>query len=144
MNERPADIDQRLAAEPIAWLGTARPDGRPHLIPIWFSWDGEAVLIFSKPEAQKVSNLRHNPDVMLAVGEPEDDFDVQLIEGRAEALEQTTAEVMPASHARKYADQMRRIGLSVEEYVRTYSQPVRIVPTRFLGWTGRTRLAAAG
>ena len=27
---------QRLATEPILWLATTRPDGRPHLVPVWF------------------------------------------------------------------------------------------------------------
>jgi PPOX class probable F420-dependent enzyme len=139
--DRPLELlDARLARESVAWLSTLRPDGHPHLVPIWFSWDGEALLTFSKPEARKVANIRHHPEVMIAVGEPEDDLDVDLIEARAEPLPATTAEVMPPSHAAKYAAQLRRIGVSIEEYVSTYSQPVRIVPTRFLGWTGRSRL----
>ena len=137
-----SEVEMMLRREPIAWLSTARPDGRPHLVPIWFWWDGRGLLMFSKPEAQKIRNLRSNPDVMLALGDPGDDFDVQLIEGRAYALESTTADVMPPDHARKYERQMREIGLSADEYVRTYSQPVRIVPTRFLPWRGRTQTAA--
>jgi PPOX class probable F420-dependent enzyme len=136
------DVERFLRDESIVWLSTARPDGRPHLVPIWFSWDGRSFLIFSKPEAQKVRNLRSNPEVMLALGEPDDDFDVQLVEGRAEALEASTAEVMPLSHVRKYASRMRSIGLTVDEYVRTYSQPIRVIPTRFLAWRGRAATAA--
>ena len=29
---------QRLSAEPVIWLGTVRPDGRPHNVPVWFAW----------------------------------------------------------------------------------------------------------
>jgi hypothetical protein len=29
-----------LEREPVVWLSTVRPDGDPHLVPIWFSWDG--------------------------------------------------------------------------------------------------------
>ena len=137
-----SEVELMLRRESIVWLSTARPDGRPHLVPIWFWWDGEAILLFGKPGAQKIRNLRTNPDVMLALGDPGEDFDVQLIEGCAEALETTTVDVMPPDHARKYERQMREIGLSPDEYVRTYSQPVRIVPTRFLPWRGRTRTAA--
>src|SRR5688500_19445019 len=73
----PADrIDRLLESEPIVWLSTVRPDGTPHLVPIWFSWDGERLFVASKPEARKVRNLRENPKLMLALGEPDDDFDV--------------------------------------------------------------------
>jgi PPOX class probable F420-dependent enzyme len=119
------------------WLSTVRPDGCPHLIPIWFLWDGERIIIFSKPEASKVANLRRHPQVMLAVGDPEHDFDVQLIEGIAVPLEASTADVITPEHERKYGELMARIGLTPAEYARTYSQPIVVRPTRFLPWAGR-------
>ena len=76
-------IDRLLRDEPVVWLSSVRPEGGPHLVPIWFSWDGRQILIASKPHAQKIRNLRANPNVMLALGEAEDDFDVGLLEGRA-------------------------------------------------------------
>ena len=44
-----AHVEQRLREEPIIWLTTVRPDGRPHTVPVWFLWDGETFLIFSQP-----------------------------------------------------------------------------------------------
>ena len=99
-----------LEREPVVWLSTVRPDGAPHLVPIWFWWDGEALLVFSKPGAQKVRNLRAHPSVMLALGDAEDDFDVGLMRGRAEILDQPTRDVMPAAHLAKYAGRMATMG----------------------------------
>ena len=65
-----ARIDRLLRMETVVWLSSVASDGRPHLVPVWFSWDGDAVLIASKPNARKVGNLRANPSVMLALGEP--------------------------------------------------------------------------
>jgi PPOX class probable F420-dependent enzyme len=133
-----ARIDRLLTTEPVLWLSTVRPDGGPHLVPIWFSWDGREVLIASKPGAQKVRNLRANPTVMLALGDAEDDFDVGMLEGRAELLDEPAAAVLPGAHLLKYRDQMTRIGLGRDEFLATYSQVIRIRPTRFLPWRGRT------
>ena len=127
-----------LEREPVVWLSTVRPDGGPHLVPIWFWWDGEAVLVFSKPGAQKVRNLRAQPSVMLALGDAEDDFDVGMLRGRAELLESPTSDVLPAAHLDKYAAKLASIGMSAEEYAATYSQVIRIVPEAFLPWHGRT------
>jgi PPOX class probable F420-dependent enzyme len=127
-----------LEQEPVVWLSTVRPDGNPHLVPIWFWWDGEAILVFSKPDAQKVRNLRAYPSVMLALGDAEDDFDVGLLEGCAELLDQPTVEILPASHLAKYTTQLAAIGLTPEAYAATYSQAIRIVPSGFLRWHGRT------
>ena len=143
-----ARIRRFLEEEPIVWLSTVRPNGRPHLVPIWFWWDGEALLIFSKPNAQKIRNLRFCPDVMLALGDAEEDFDVGLLHGIAELLDTPTRDVVPASHLAKYADRMAAIGLDAETYAATYSQVIRITPAEYLGWHGRTvprstRLAGA-
>jgi PPOX class probable F420-dependent enzyme len=124
--------------ETVVWLSTVRQDGAPHMLPIWFSWDGETILIASKPHARKVANLRLNPRVMLAVGEPADDFDVGLVEGVAEILDSPAANVLPPAHLAKYRDRMAEIGLTADEFLATYSLVIRVRPTRFLPWHGRT------
>jgi PPOX class probable F420-dependent enzyme len=133
-----ARIDRMLRRETVVWLSSVCADGTPHLVPIWFSWDGRDVLIASKPHARKVANLRENPSVMLALGEPEDDFDVGMIEGVAELMDEPAAVLLPPSHLAKYRRQMAAIGLTLEEFLATYSQVIRIRPTRFLPWHGRT------
>jgi PPOX class probable F420-dependent enzyme len=133
-----ARIQRFLDEEPIVWLSTVRPDGTPHIVPVWFWWDGASLLIFSKPNAQKVRNIRAGSTVMLGVGDPDEDFDIGLLEGRAEVLEAETRELLPPAHLQKYATQMAGIGLTAEEYVETYSLVVRITPSHYLGWHGRS------
>ena len=137
-------IRRFLEEEPVVWLSTVRPDGDPHLVPIWFWWDGEALLVFSKPNAQKVRNLRVNRSVMLALGDADDDFDVGMVEGEAELLDAPARVEWLAGHLEKYEDRMAAIGLSGEEFAATYSQVIRIRPVRFLTWHGRTTPASLG
>jgi PPOX class probable F420-dependent enzyme len=136
-----ADIEDRLRTESVLWLGTTSPDGAPHLVPVWFIWDGQAFLVFSKPGAVKVRHIAAEPRVAIALGEADDDFDVQLVKARADLLDRPTAEVVPDALFEKYRDQLAAIGLTRAEYVATYSQAIRIVPTRFLPWRGRSWLA---
>jgi PPOX class probable F420-dependent enzyme len=138
-----ARIGRLLRREPVVWLSTVRADGRPHLVPIWFSWDGARLLVASKPDAVKVRNVRVNPQVMLALGEAEDDFDVGLVEAVAELPDAAAAELLPSAHFDKYAAQLAALGLTREEYLATYSQPIVITPTRFLPWHGRTTPSSA-
>jgi PPOX class probable F420-dependent enzyme len=142
-HDETARIDRMLRTEPVVWLSTVRPDGSPHLVPIWFSWDGERLFVASKPDARKVRNLRANPRLMLALGEPEEDFDVGLVEAVAELPEASPRDLLPAGHLRKYREQLRAIGLDEDEYWATYSQAVVITPTRFLPWHGRTEPRSA-
>ena len=133
-----ARVESLLDREAIVWLSTVRPDGRPHLIPIWFLWDGDAVLFASKPQACKVANLRSRADCMLAVGDPMADFDVALIEARAELASMSTIELLAAGLLAKYDERMRAADLTAGAFAETYSQVVRVVPTRWLPWHGRT------
>ena len=126
-----------LRIEPVVWLSTVCPDGRPHLVPIWFWWDGTSVLVASKPNARKIANLRLNPSCMLAVGDAAADFDVALIEARAELTSIPTRAVLDAGLFGKYRDRMLAIGLERDEFEATYSQVVRITPNRCLPWRGR-------
>lgn len=130
-----ARVEPMLAAEPVVWLSTVRPDGLPHLVPTWFWWDGDALLVFSKPDAVKVRNLRANPRLMVALGRPEEDFSVGLIEAQA-SLEPGRASIPDAFFA-KYADQLVEGGMDVTAFRATFTQVIRIVPTRFLAWHGR-------
>ena len=126
-----------LEREPVVWVSSIRPDGSPHVLPLWFHWDGEAITVFSKPHAQKVRNLRGDPRVMVAIGEPGVDFDVELIEASAEFLPVPTEQVLPAEFCAKYGEQMERGGIDRARFAEVYSQPIRIRPTRFLDWGGR-------
>lgn len=136
MAEPRESIALSLKRETVAWLSSVRPDGAPHVVPIWFVWDGESILVFSKPNAQKVRNLRADPRAMLAVGRPGVDFDVELVEVTAEIVPDSSPGLLPDGFVGKYASLARRAGIAMDRFAATYSQPIRLHPTRWLGWGG--------
>ena len=127
-------ISAALERELVVWLSTIRPDGAPHLVPMWFVWDGRAILARSKPDAQKVQNLRVNPRAMVAIGRPGASFDVELIEAVAELPQQTDA--LPGPFASKYDDLASAAGVAMDRFGALYCQPIVLRPTRWLGWGG--------
>ena len=127
-----------LEREPVIWLSTSRPDGAPHLVPTWFAWDGQTIVIRSKPEARKVRNLRHDPRAMLALGDAEDDFDVGLLEARAD-IDDGRGDELPDAFVEKYGERIARLGLTLAEFAATYSATIRLTPARALGWHGRSK-----
>jgi PPOX class probable F420-dependent enzyme len=132
---RDAHINERLRSEPIIWLGTTRPDGRPHLVPVWFLWENPTILIFSQPDNQKIRNLRNNSSVTLALNAIDQGDDVVMIEGRAELVDDPTLKATAAAYAQKYDALLKRMGSTAEEMATSYSQAIRITPTRFIAWT---------
>ncbi|MHB8459669.1 MAG: pyridoxamine 5'-phosphate oxidase family protein [Candidatus Limnocylindrales bacterium] len=129
----PAELRERLDGELVVWLSSVRPDGAPHLLPLWFAWDGEAITIYSKPEAQKVRNVRRDPRVMVAVGQAGSAFTVTLLEGVAEMVE-GPGEPSESGRLARYRDAMRQLGIGVEDFLAMYSQRIRIQPVRVLDW----------
>ncbi len=124
-------IDERLRSSLIIWLGSVRPDGRPHLVPVWFLWDGATILIFSEPGNQKIRNLQANPSVILAVDDTRGGDDVVEIEGQAELLLPGTVAATMSAYAEKYGSQFST--MTLQEMAAMYSQAIRITPTRLIG-----------
>ncbi len=60
------------------WLATTRPDGRPHLVPIWGVWLGERFWCATFAGV-KVENIAAQPTVVLTTETPRE---VVLLDGR--------------------------------------------------------------
>src|SRR5205823_3522464 len=71
----------RFEAGRVAHMATVRPDGRPHLVPIVFTTDGDTIYSAvdekpkRSPELQRLENIRLNHNVTLMVDHYEDDWD---------------------------------------------------------------------
>jgi PPOX class probable F420-dependent enzyme len=67
MNGRSLSRNDRLENEKNIWLATIRPDGRPHLVPIWFVWVRERVFICTEGKSIKARNISANPRVSFSL-----------------------------------------------------------------------------
>jgi hypothetical protein len=75
--------EQRLVGARQYWLATARPDGRPHLMPVWGVWWGRAAWFSTGARSVKAVNLTGRPGCCLAV---QDGPRSVVVEGVAERL----------------------------------------------------------
>jgi hypothetical protein len=63
----PAELDELLRTERTCRLGSVAPDGRPHVTPLWFVWDGAAVWFSSVVRSKRWANLVRSPQVSVVV-----------------------------------------------------------------------------
>lgn len=133
-------VERFLETEPVIWLSSIRQDGAPHLVPTWFVWDGESIVIRSKPHAKKVRNLAHDPRAMVALGDAGDDFDVGLLEARAavSGVGDSVPAPLPRQFLVKYRERIAALGITPEQFAATYSATITLTPSRALGWHGRS------
>lgn len=85
----------------IGKLATVRPDGRPHIAPIWFDLDdrGDTVeLVFTTfASSVKGRNLANDPRVSLCVDDGRPPYAYVVVEGEAR-LSRDTADLAVWSH----------------------------------------------
>jgi PPOX class probable F420-dependent enzyme len=53
----------------IAGLATVDAGGRPHVVPIWFRWDGDHLLFPTSSRTRKVRNLERHPYAAATIHE---------------------------------------------------------------------------
>jgi pyridoxine/pyridoxamine 5'-phosphate oxidase len=83
------DVARRIAASRNYWIASTRPDGRPHVMPVWGIWlDGE-LLFATDRVSRKGRNVAANPRVVVHL---ESGDDVVIVEGVAH--EETSAELL--------------------------------------------------
>jgi F420H(2)-dependent biliverdin reductase len=69
------------------WMATVRPDGRPHLVPVWYVVDAGRWYICTAPGSVKARNLSRNPQLALAL---EDGSNPYIVEGEARLVSPST------------------------------------------------------
>ena len=62
-------------------LATVRADGRPHVAPIWFVLDGDALVFTTWHKSVKAANIRRDPRVSICVDEEVPPFSFVVVEG---------------------------------------------------------------
>jgi PPOX class probable F420-dependent enzyme len=126
---------ERLSAEPVIWLGTVRPDGRPHNVPVWFAWHDPTILIFSMPRTAKATDMRRSPLVSLALDSADLGQDIVLAEGHARPPADTDPQfqLLTANFQQKYAQSLG--ATPFEQWRSTFSQPMLIHVERIIAWT---------
>ncbi|MEU7487728.1 PPOX class F420-dependent oxidoreductase [Streptomyces sp. NPDC042319] len=69
-------------------LATVRPDGRPHVAPVWFLLDGDDVVFNTGAKTVKGQNLIRDGRLALCVDDDRPPFDFVVLEGRARVSEE--------------------------------------------------------
>lgn len=76
-----------LAHPRTAKVATVRADGRPHIAPVWFILDGDALIFTTWHASVKAINLRRDPHISICVDDEAPPFAFVQLEGRAEMLD---------------------------------------------------------
>ena len=101
--------DFLLSGTRTAKLAAVRPDGRPHVAPVWFTLDKDELIFMTMASTVKGKNILANPQIAISVDEEEFPFAFVLIQGPATIETLTPNELLPYSTriARRYVGDER-------------------------------------
>lgn len=127
-----------LSGPRTAKAATVRPDGRPHITPVWFDLDGDDVIFTTFQSTVKARDLRRDPRISLCVDDEHAPFSFVLIEGTA-TLSDRVEEVRPWATriAGRYMGTMRAKAFGARNSVEG-ELLVRVKPTNVVARAGIT------
>lgn len=128
-------VKQHLESQYAIWLTTVDSHLTPQPRPVWFIWENDSFLIFSKPNAHKVAHIEKNPKVALNFNTDETgDLHVIIFTGEASFdLDCPPAHEVPA-YLTKYERGIIALDMTPEGFSQEYSRAIRIKPTKVRGW----------
>ena len=128
------EIAEFLKLPLLSNLATLRPDGSPHLAPVWHLYDGERLLILSSPSSVKVGNLRGDPRIGISIPRETEPHGFVQVNGTAQLSEEWDRQVLwdmsinyqGEEEGKRYAEETYR---SMEFVL------IAITPGKMAGWT---------
>ncbi len=123
MTELTSEVIQKLEKMKVIWFATSRPDGRPHLAPVWFVWVDGKIYIATDPDSVKVRNLAQNPQVVVAL---EDGTHPVIAEGMVRHIPSPLPEPILAAFQVKY-----EWDLTTEKQ---YHYIIEVTPAKWMMW----------
>jgi PPOX class probable F420-dependent enzyme len=129
--DRRSHVDARLHGNLMAWLTTVRPDGRPVSVPVWFLLrDDDTVLVYSRPDTQKLRNIQQNPHVALGLDVTDLGRDIIRLDGIAQQVDDIAPADQTQQYAVKYAERIGALFGTADKFAAQFSVAIVITPTR--------------
>ncbi len=128
------EIDEYLRMPLLSNLATLRPDGSPHLAPVWHLYEDGRLYVLSAPSSVKVRNLRNDSRVGISIPWQTEPGGFIQVNGAAEVslnwdkrlLWDMAINYRGEEEGRQYAEQTYR---EMEFAL------ITITPTNLAGWT---------
>ena len=129
-------VKRHLKNEYFIWLTTVDTKGTPQPRPVWFIWEDESFLVFSKANAYKIKHIRNNPNVSMHFNTKDEHGDQHVIVFTGDAFFDTMS---PPAHEvpeyfKKYKTGFDNLKMTPQGFSNEYSVAIKIKPTEVRGW----------
>jgi len=135
------DLIEAVLAEPVlARLATTNPKTlQPHVVPVWFAWDGESVWISSFVSTRKIRELKKNPRGAVLIESKQEGGKLQavLLEGPVELVTEPRQLVSEVA-SRIYIRYLGPEGIREDQPQSWLKDPenllIKLTPEKIMSW----------
>jgi PPOX class probable F420-dependent enzyme len=120
----------------MANLATHSRDGGIHLVPMWFLWNGEAILIPTNHATQKARNLERDPRASVMIDDSREGFDLRgiTVMGEVTLVGAPDSFSLNRSIHLKYITIAERDSAKIDAYLATDDVTIHVHPIRAFAW----------
>lgn len=79
------EIETFLSVPRMARMATTGSNGKPHLVPVWYYYDGTNILVTATKGTKRAKNVKYNPNVSIVI---------DIVEGKAEDISYLNAKAV--------------------------------------------------
>jgi PPOX class probable F420-dependent enzyme len=128
-------VQRHIKNQYVIWLTTVDSNLTPQPRPVWFIWENDSFLVFSKPDAHKVKHIEKHPGVALHFNTDDtDDKHVIVFTGEAFLDASCPPAHKVSAYLRKYKSGIIGLDMTPERFSMEYSRAIRIRPADVRGW----------
>lgn len=122
------EVRARLEAAPAYWLSTARPDGRPHVVPLDGIWVDDVWWYGGAPDTVHIRTVQSNPQAVMHLPDPMQAVIVEGVVRRVSPTEELARRMADVANE-KYS----HYGLKND--AATYASALGLFPKSVLAWS---------
>jgi hypothetical protein len=135
-----AELDEFLAEQRTCRVATVRGNGRPHVVPLWFVWDGTSLWLNSIVRSQRWTDLGRDPHVAIVVDAGERYDELRGVELHGSVVQVGDVPRSPAPDPELSDAELRyaRKYLGNDEFVSDGRHAwLRLTPSKLVSWDFR-------
>ncbi|TKA09132.1 pyridoxamine 5'-phosphate oxidase family protein [Actinacidiphila oryziradicis] len=136
----PQELDAFLAEQRTCRIATVSKDGRPHVVALWFAWDGTSLWLYSIVRSRRWADLLGDPRVAVVVDDGEEYGELRGAElsGSVEIVGEAprTGEPHPELTAPERLFAAKNFGLEAMPHDGRHAW-LRLTPERIVSWDFR-------
>ncbi|MBW4716964.1 TIGR03667 family PPOX class F420-dependent oxidoreductase [Saccharothrix obliqua] len=128
-----ARVARKLREDMIAWVTSVDRTGTPQPAPVWFLWEDDTVLFYSRPTAKRLERLKANPRTSVNLNDDGLGKEVLVLTGDLAVDESAPPAHRHEAFTAKYGELAARTFGTNEKFAELYSVALVFRPDHLRG-----------